>query len=134
MARQQNQFFRYIISGGTATVFNLLTVFFMRLFTYYEIAVVVGALVGTGTTYLLTKVFVFNANGKAVDRNEIMRFLFVHALVCTQIWLVSVSLDWWVLPMYWSPDIRQSISSVIGVSSVVLTGFFLHRKITYREP
>ncbi|WP_239796690.1 GtrA family protein [Candidatus Nitrotoga arctica] len=129
---RQAEFVRYVISGGTATVVNLAAIWLSRQITNYEISVFIGAIAGTITTYLLTKIFVFNANSKAFDHSEIMRFLSVHAVVCMQIWLVSVSIERWVLPVYWTSNLREALASMIGVGSVVFTGFFLHRNVTFR--
>ena len=130
---RQKEFVRYVISGGTATILNLATVWLSRQVTTYEIAVFIGAMVGTATSYILTKTVVFNSNKKAFDHMEMVRFLSVHAVVCLQIWLVSVSLERWLLPAGWSSDARETLASAIGVGSVVLTGFILHRNVTYRE-
>ena len=129
---RQTQFARYVISGGTATVVNLATIWLSRQITHFELSVFIGAIAGTITTYLLTKTFVFNANSKAFDHSEILRFLSVHAVVCIQIWLVSVSIERWVLPVYWTSNSREALASMLGVGSVVFTGFFLHRNVTFR--
>src|SRR5450830_1064790 len=123
MLTRHKEFARYIFSGGSATVMNLAAVWFFRKFSSYEIAVSVGALVGTITTYVLTKIFVFNCNDTVIDHKEIFRFLLVHAVVCLQIWLVSVSIQRWLLPAYLSGELREATSSVIGIGSVVFTGF-----------
>lgn len=132
MLNRRNKFVRYIISGSTATIINLAVVWLARQLTDYSIAVVAGALAGTATTYILAKTFVFNTTSKTFDHAEIIRFLLVHTVVCIQIWIVSVSLESWILPTHWSGDLREVISSVIGVGSVVFTGFFLHRYVTFR--
>lgn len=134
LLKRQKEFARYFISGCTATVMNLTAVWVSRQFTSYEVAVFIGALAGTITSYLLAKLFVFKADKKRFDHSEIIRFLSVHAVVTFQIWLVSVSLDRWLLPIYWSGDFREALASFIGVGSVVFTGFILHRKLTFRQP
>lgn len=131
--QRRREFIRYVISGGSATVVNLAAVWLSRQFAGYEIAVAIGAIFGTATTYLMTKTFVFNATSKAIDYSEIARFLCIHGLVCLQIWLVSVSLNRWILPAIGIDAYREAIASVIGVGSVVFTGYFLHRKVTYRS-
>lgn len=125
------KFVRYVISGCTATIVNLMVVLLARQISVYAIAVFIGALAGMATSYVLTKIFVFNATQKNFDHAEIMRFLLVHGLMCIQIWVVSVSFESWVLPAHWAGDVREVISSVIGMGSVVLTGFFLHQRVTY---
>jgi putative flippase GtrA len=129
----QKEFVRYVVSGCTATVLNLTGVWLSRQFLSYEIAVVIGAILGTMTTYVLAKTFVFNSNADAIDHMEIFRFLSVHAVVCLQIWLVSVSLESWLLPSDWSVGLRESVASLIGVGSVAATGFVLHRRVTFRK-
>ena len=133
MLDQHKEFARYVFSGGTATVLNLAAVWLFRQFSNYETAVFIGALVGTITTYVLTKTFVFNSDSTTIDHREILRFLSVHAVVCFQIWLVSVSLQRWLLPTNLLGDLREVVSSVIGVGSVVFTGFILHRRITFQK-
>lgn len=132
MINLSNTFFRYIISGSTATVVNLATVWLARHLTTYSVAVAVGAIAGTATSYLLAKIFVFDAKERVIDHAEIFRFLLVHAIVCVQIWVVSVSLDRWILPVIWDNGLRETVASFVGVGSVVFTGFFLHRHITFR--
>jgi putative flippase GtrA len=131
--QRTREFIRYVLSGGSATVVNLAAVWLSRQFASYETAVAIGALFGTATTYLMTKTFVFNARSKAVDYPEVARFLCIHGVVCLQIWLVAVSLERWILPAMGVAAYREAIASVIGVGSVVFTGYFLHRKVTYRS-
>jgi putative flippase GtrA len=130
--RGRGRFVRYVLSGGIATAVNLLAVWLSRQVADYPVAVSIGAIAGTATSYLLGKVFVFNAAKRRFDHAEIIRFLLVHAVVCAQIWVVSVALERWVLPVSLSISIREAIASVIGVGSVVFTGFFLHRRVTFR--
>ncbi len=130
--KHTKSFLRYVFSGCLATVVNLSFVWFSMQLTSYEIAVVVGAVFGTTTTYIMTKVFVFEKREKAVDYHEILRFICVHGVVCVQIWIVSVSLERWILPMLAITQYREAIASLIGVGSVVFTGYFLHRLVTYR--
>lgn len=132
MINLRNKFFRYIISGSTATIVNLAAVWLARQLTDYSVAVSVGAVAGTATTYLLTKRFVFNATERVFDHAEIVRFLLVHTIVCIQIWIVSVSLERWMLPVNWDDGLREAVASFVGVGSVVFTGFFLHRHVTFR--
>lgn len=132
MAQQHRKFVLYVISGGTATLVNLSFVWITRQFAEYSTAVIVGAIAGTLTSYVLGKVFVFNATGRVFDHAEIIRFLFVHTIVCFQVWLVSVVLEAWILPNTMDAGHREAIASVIGAGSVVFTGFFLHRYVTFR--
>lgn len=126
------RFLRYIVSGCCATVVNLAFVWISRQITSYELAVLIGAIFGTATTYIMTKIFVFERKRKVVDYSEILRFLCVHGIVCLQIWVVSVSLERWILPMLEIAQYQEPIASFIGVGSVVFTGYFLHRHVTYR--
>lgn len=132
ISNRQKEFLRYVVSGGTATIANLAAIWLSRWYVNYEIAVAIGAIIGTGTTYLLTKIFVFKSKSKNFDFSEIIRFLSVHAVVCIQIWLVSVLLEKLLEPYLSTDNIRESIASLIGVGSVVFTGFFLHRYVTFR--
>lgn len=134
-AASQNQrskeFIRYVISGCCATAVNLAVVLLARQFISYEIAVFIGAIFGTSTTYLMTKIFVFGAKNNTVDYSEIVRFICIHGVVCLQIWFVSVSLERWILPVFELGPYREAMASFIGVGSVVFTGYFLHRNVTY---
>jgi putative flippase GtrA len=129
----QKQFIRYVISGSIATVLNLTGVWLSRQLLSYEIAVVIGAIVGTLTSYVLTKTFVFNSDTNAIDHKEMVRFFSVHSAVCLQIWLVAVSLESWLLPAEWPAGLRESLASLVSVGSVAITGFVLHRSVTYRK-
>lgn len=133
MLQRHRKFILYVISGSTATVANLLAVFITRQFTDYSTAAFTGAIVGTVTSYILSKTIVFGATEKMLDHAEIIRFLFVHAVVCFQVWGVSVSLEAWVIPTALSSGMREAIASLIGAGSVVFTGFFLHRYVTFRS-
>lgn len=127
------QFWAFLLVGGLAAVVN----WFSRIMISaqgvpFEVAVVIAYLLGMITAYLLSRMFVFEKTGRSLA-NEITRFTLVNMVALVVVWVVSVSLEAWILPAAgwtWRP---AEVAHGVGVLSPVLTSYLGHRYFTFGQ-
>jgi putative flippase GtrA len=127
------QFWAFLLVGGLAAVVN----WFSRIMISaqgvpFEAAVVVAYLLGMVTAYLLSRMFVFEKTGRSVA-NEVTRFTLVNMVALVVVWVVSVTLERWLLPAInwtWRP---AEVAHAVGVLSPVVTSYLGHRYFTFGQ-
>lgn len=125
------QFVRFLAAGGTAALANFGSRFLISEFMAFEYAVVLAFFVGLGTGYVLSRTFVFAPSQHAVHV-EMTYYLFVNLLALLQTWLLSVYLARILTPQLgqaWA----QSIAHLAGIMLPVITSYFGHRYLTFKE-
>ena len=128
--RLRSPFLRFIISGGIASVVNVLSRMGLSQLMSYGPAIVIAYLIGMTTAYLLMKLFVFETSGQTVAR-EYFRFGLVNVIALAQVWLVSVLLSRWFFPAIGFDWHGETVAHVIGVTSPVATSYAAHKYFTF---
>lgn len=126
-----NQFVRFLAAGGTAAVANFGSRFFFSEFVAFEYAVVLAFFFGLGTGYLLSRTYVFARSDNTV-RAEMIYYLLVNLLALLQTWLLSVYLAQLLIPRM-GLALGQAVAHLAGIMLPVVTSYFGHRYITFRE-
>jgi putative flippase GtrA len=124
-------FVRFLLVGGFAATVNILARLAFDIVVGYELAIVLAFLVGLTTAFTLNRAFVFETNGGAAG--QYVRFALVNAFALVQVWLVSVTLAWWVFPalnFHWHD---KTVAHIIGVLSPVMTSYFAHKYYTFSD-
>lgn len=125
------QFWTFLLVGGLAALVNWFSrIMFSAQGVPFEIAVVIAYLFGMVTAYLLSRMFVFEKTGRSLA-GEIWRFTLVNMVALVMVWVVSVTLERWLLPAInwtWRP---AEVAHGIGVISPVITSYFGHRFFTF---
>ncbi|MCZ8314956.1 GtrA family protein [Phreatobacter sp.] len=129
----RSPFLRFLASGGIAAGVNVLARILFSPVMAYEIAVVLAYLVGMLTAYVLMRLFVFEASGRAAG-SELWRFAVVNAVALVQVWLVSVGLARWLFPAVGYTFHADTVAHVIGVLSPVLTSYLGHKRYSFGKP
>lgn len=127
------EFWVFLLVGGLAAAVNWLSrIVLSAQGMSFEVAVVVAYVVGMATAYVLSRVFVFDKSGRSVS-SEIWRFTLVNLVAVVVVFVVSVALERWVLPMIgwtWRP---AEVAHGIGVLSPVVTSYLGHRHFTFGQ-
>lgn len=129
------QFLRFVLANSFAAGVNILTRFLGSLVMLDAWAVVAGFCAGLSTSYLLCRVFVFQAVSRA-SMAEVLRFTVINLLALALTWLVyQLSLQWLVSAQIGSatnPTLRTS-AHALGVAAPVLFSFVAQKTFTFRQ-
>ncbi|MGB0906406.1 MAG: GtrA family protein [Maricaulaceae bacterium] len=124
------EFFKFLITSGLATLVNIAARFGLSFFIVYEFAIIIAHIIGMVVAFLLARKFVFDVSGHNIHR-ELTGFTIVNILSLAQVWLISVFLYRFALPQIeWT--IQPALTAhIIGVCSLVFTSYFGHKYISF---
>lgn len=133
----ESRFFRFLLAGGLAALFNFGSRFVYSAFVDFSTAVVLAFFTGLTIGYVLNKLFVFAASRNSVAQ-EVLWFVLVNLFALVQTWGLSVYLAGW-LPGYIplegprGLEIAQAIAHGAGILLPVFTSYIGHKYLTFRE-
>ena len=84
------EFARFVLSGVTATIGNMVAVWLARRFLPFEIALLAGIATAIAISFVLSKFFAFRSRSWNRTASEATRFLVVYATGCAMYWTVAV--------------------------------------------
>jgi putative flippase GtrA len=118
------EFIRFIATGGTAAIVNVVSRYALSFMLSYQISIVIAYLIGMTTAFALAKWFVFAQSGRS-SSNEYIRFALVN--------VVSMVLDIFIFPMIGWEWNAQTLAHIIGVASPVITSYYGHKLFTFSK-
>jgi len=121
---------RFIVAGGIASAVNWSTRFTASLIVPFQIALVVGAVVGMATGFCLYRAWVFPHSSRPLHFQG-GSFLVVNAISATFVFLVSISVDWLLRDYQLSSQVREGVAHAIGIGCGAPMNFFGHRMVTF---
>ena len=127
------EFVRFLISGGTATVGNLATVWVARHFVSFEWSLVAGVASGSTISFLMSKIFAFRSRTWGRARGEAARFALVYGVGLVLYWSVSVAARPMFVIAHVQPQWADMGAVLSGAVVMTLTSYFGHRFFTYRR-
>ena len=128
----RREFLRFLITGGVAALVNVVSRVGFSQLLRFELAVLLAYGVGMLTAYVLARKFVFLQSRTSV-RRSFAAFALVNLFAVLQTWLVSVGLRNWLLPLLGIVVLRDLIAHGIGVAVPVLSSYFGHKHISFRQ-
>lgn len=128
----RREFLLFLITGGVAALVNVLSRVGFSQLLRFELAVLLAYGVGMLTAYVLARKFVFLQSRTSV-RRSLAAFALVNLFAILQTWLVSVGLRNWLLPLFGVVVLRDLIAHGIGVIVPVLSSYFGHKHISFRQ-
>ena len=128
----QREFLLFLITGGVAALVNVVSRVGFSQLLRFELAVLLAYCVGMLTAYVLARKFVFLQSRTSV-RRSFAAFALVNLFAVLQTWLVSVGLRNWLLPLLGIVVLRDLIAHGIGVAVPVLSSYFGHKHISFRQ-
>ena len=126
------EFLLFVITGGVAALVNVVSRVGFSQLLRFELAVLLAYGVGMLTAYVLARKFVFLQSRTSV-RSSFAAFALVNLFAVLQTWLVSVALRNWLLPLLGIVVLRDLIAHGIGVVVPVLSSYFGHKHISFRQ-
>ena len=128
----RREFLLFLITGGVAALVNVVSRVGFSQLLRFELAVLLAYGVGMLTAYVLARKFVFLQSRTSV-RRSFAAFALVNLFAVLQTWLVSVGLHNWLLPLLGIVVLRDLIAHGIGVAVPVLSSYFGHKHISFRQ-
>ncbi|MEM7689275.1 MAG: GtrA family protein [Pseudomonadota bacterium] len=130
MAKTSADFVKFVAIGGFAATLNLLSRIVFSAFTIYEIAIVLAYGIGMMTAFELNRAFVFEKTGEG-RLPQLAKFSAVNVVALLQIFVISVGLARFVFPALEFTLWPETVAHGIGLGSVTLTSYWLHRVFTF---
>jgi O-antigen/teichoic acid export membrane protein len=121
---------RFLASGGLAALVNLGSRYLFSLILSFEWSVAAAYGCGMLTAWLLARRYVFDDSGHHWTR-ELARFAVVNVFSGGIVWIVSVALARWVLPLMYSGAYAEGIAHFCGVIAPVLPSYVAHKYFTF---
>ena len=128
----RREFLLFLITGGVAALVNVVSRVGFSQLLRFELAVLLAYGVGMLTAYVLARKFVFLQSRTSV-RRSFAAFALVNLFAVLQTWLVSVGLRNWLLPLLGIVVLSDLIAHGIGVAVPVLSSYFGHKHISFRQ-
>jgi putative flippase GtrA len=126
----KSEFAGFLVAGGLAALANVGSRILFSQFASYPVAIMLAYLVGMITAFLLMRGQVFGTQGKRLS-GEIPAFVVVNALAVLQTLLVSLMLDYYVLPWMGVHQHAETIAHLVGVAVPVVTSYYGHKYWTF---
>jgi len=123
----------FLFTGGVAALVNVISRVCFSQLMRFELAVLLAYGVGMLTAYVLFRKFVFLQSRTSV-RRSFAAFALVNLFAVLQTWLVSMGVRNWLLPLLGIVVLRDLIAHGIGVVVPVLSSYFGHKHISFRQP
>jgi putative flippase GtrA len=127
----QRSFLLFLLTGGAATVVNLVLRYVLSRVMLFEAAVACAYVLSTAVAFLPARTFVFG--GTLHWGAQLSRFIVVNALGFFQVLAISVFLVRFLFPrmaFHWHPE---ETAHLIGLASLAFTSFYAHRQFSFRN-
>ena len=121
----------FLLAGGIAAAANFGSRFLFNLWLTYEVSIVLAYLVGMIIAFVLMRGRVFQ-KGEQKLLPQVVKFSLVNLLSIAQTLLVSMGLNYWLLPWLGITQNPEAIAHFFGVAVPVIVSYFLHRNITFK--
>jgi len=125
------QFFGFLITGGIAAIVNFLSRILYNQYVSFSSSVIFAYLTGMVTAFILAKIFVFKTSTQSIKRSAIL-FSLVNILAITQTWLISMSLNFYILPALGFEKYVAEIASAVGIVFPVFTSYLGHKRWSFK--
>jgi putative flippase GtrA len=133
LIHDKHEFIRFIVTGGVATLCNMVVVWFSRSSLSVSASFVCGLVAGMCASFLLMKTFAFRSKSWSSAKGEAARFLVVYA-VGTAVYLVTALATERLLSAASLPIRLAAVGGVFsGGFLMAITSYAGHRHFTYRK-
>jgi len=120
------QFFLFLLAGGTAALINFLSRIIYNQWMSFSSAVIVAYLTGMIVAFILMRLFVFK-NSQRKMQHSMWIFALVNLAGVAQVWIVSVSLDYYLLPWLGITTFSSEIAHSVGIAVPAFTSYLGHK-------
>jgi putative flippase GtrA len=123
---------RFILTGVTATLGNVTSVWLARFYWPFEAALLAGIAAGLTISFFMSKWFAFGSRSWGRAPGEVTRFMVVYAVSCTLYWAVGVVAVRLGRAYGLSVPVAEVLGILTGAGTMTVTSYLGHRFFTYR--
>ena len=128
----KRQFVLFLITGGIAALINIASRIGFSQVLRFELAVLAAYAIGMVTAYELARRYVFLQTKQSVKRS-FAAFALINLAAVLQTWLVSIGIRSWLFPIIGVAALVDLIAHSFGVVVPVITSFFGHKYVSFRD-
>ena len=125
------QFTLFLITGGIAATVNFSSRIFYNQYYSFSVAVIFAYLTGMVTAFILAKIFVFQSSSHSMKRSAVI-FILVNIFAAIQTWVISMGLNFYVLPVLGIEKYVSELASAIGIVFPVFTSYLGHKHWSFK--
>ena len=125
------QFIGFLVTGGIAAVVNFSSRIVYNLYCSFSTAVILAYITCMVTAFILAKVFVFKKSSQTIHKSVLI-FTLVNIVAAAQTWLISMGLDYYVLPSIGVQRYAPELAHAIGVVFPVFTSYIGHKRWSFK--
>jgi putative flippase GtrA len=125
------QFISFLITGGIAATVNFLSRIFYNQYCSFSASVIFAYLTGMVTAFILAKMFVFKSSTQTIRHSAII-FSLVNFLAAAQTWVISMALNFYILPALGFEKHVAEIASAVGIAFPVFTSYLGHKHWSFK--
>lgn len=125
------QFIIFLVTGGIAATVNFLTRIFYNQYCSFSASVIFAYLTGMFIAFILAKMFVFKSSTQTI-KNSVIIFALVNVLAAAQTWVISMVLNFYILPALGFEKYVAEIASAVGIAFPVFTSYFGHKRWSFK--
>ena len=127
------EFVSFLIAGCIAAAVNFLSRILYNQYCSFSSSVIFAYLTGMVTAFILVKIFVFKQSTQSIQRSAII-FSLVNVVAAAQTWLISMGLNYYLLPIIGVTRFIPEISSAVGIAFPVFTSYLGHKYWSFKKP
>lgn len=120
----------FVLVGLFAGGVNVLARILFNSLVPYEFAIVLAFPVALTVAFVMNRRLVFRATEEEAA-SQYAKFAIVNILALAQVWLVSVGLARWLLPLIGFAWHADTIAHTIGVASPIVTSFVAYKYFVF---
>jgi putative flippase GtrA len=132
IASRHQQFLSFLLVGGTAAAFNILSRVVLSVWLPYPVAIVLAFTCSCALAFCLNRIFVFRDAVNTVS-SQATWFLIVNLGALLLTFSVSMLLARVLLPAIHFAWHAEFVAHAIGVAAPVFTSYVAHQKLSFRR-
>ncbi len=126
------QFVIFLITGSISALTNFLSRIFYSFFVTFSVAIACAYITGMIVAFILAKIYVFTDHSHSLSKSAIL-FSAVNFIGFIQAWIVSMVLEYHILPAIGIHHFDKSIATLVGISLPAFTSFLGYKYISFKK-
>ena len=124
------QFLAFLVTGSIAAAVNFFSRIAYSLVMPFYLSVAVAYVTGMITSYFLMTQYVFSGHETPIGRS-VSTFVVINLISLLQNWLVTMAMEYYVLPTFGVVQYSTYIASIIGIAFPVAWSFIGYKKLAF---
>lgn len=124
------QFATFLVTGSIAAAVNFFSRITYSLVLPFYVSVAVAYLTGMVASYFLMMRYVFFGHETPLAKS-VTTFIFINLISLLQNWLVTMAMEYYVLPTVGIVQYSTYIASIVGIAFPVVWSFMGYRRYSF---